>query len=161
MGITNLRGSLENEIACHRGELVELRAQIEQAKKLIEQLPTMIGRAGALQETIEAAEKVIKFRTPEWRSESVKPRRRTAHNNPIPFGNISPTALEILRQAAGKPIRTREVAREVLRHHGVEEPERKLLDRVSNSVGASLAAYEKRSVVKSIRDNIMEWVVIR
>lgn len=161
MGITNLRGSLENEIACHRGELVELRADIERAKNLIEQLPDMIGRATALQETIEAAEKVIKFRLPEWQGDRVKPKRRTAHNNPIPFGNISPTALNILREAAGKPIRTRNIAREVLHRHGIDDPDRRLLDRVSNSVGASMAAYEKREVVESVRENIKEWRVIR
>lgn len=160
MGISNLHAGLEDEIACHRGELEELHKQIAQAKDLIERLPEMLERASRLDEVIEAAERLIRFRRPDWQSASVKPRRRTAHNNPVPFGNISITALDVLREAKA-PIRTRLIAKEVLRRHGVEDPDRKLVDRISNSAGSSLRDYEKRGVVRSIRENIKEWEVIR
>jgi hypothetical protein len=160
MGISNLHAGLEEEIACHRGEVIELQKQIIEAKELIERLPEMLERVAYLEEMIEAAEKLIKYRKPDWQSTSVKPRRRTAHNNPIPFGNISITALEILRDAS-EPIRTRVIAKEILRRHGIEGPDRKLVDRISNSTGSSLRDYEKRGVVRSVRENIMEWEVIR
>jgi hypothetical protein len=160
MGISNLHAGLENEIACHRGELDELRKQIADAKELIERLPEMLERAARLEEIIEAAEKLIKFRKPDWQSDSVKPKRRTAHNNPIPFGGISLTMLTVLREASA-PMRTRDIAREILRRHGVPEPDRKLLDRVANSTGNSLNDHEERGIVRSIRNNVYEWEVIR
>lgn len=99
MGISNLHAGLENEIACHRGELQELQKDISEAKILIARLPEMLERVSRLEEVIEAAEKLVKFRKPDWQSSSIKPRRRTAHYNPIPFGNTSVTALDVLREA--------------------------------------------------------------
>lgn len=161
MGITNLRGSLENEIACHRGELIDLRKQIDAAKALIEYLPTMISRANALEETIEAAEKVIKFRTPDWNSKSVKPRRRKSHKNPIPQGETTPAALSILRERDGDPIKSRDLAVEALRRHGFIDVDRDIVDRVSDTIGRSLTKYEERGVVESIRGDIIKWVVAK
>lgn len=110
MGISKLHAGLENEIACHRGDLDELQRQIAQAKNLIERLPEMLERTSRLEEVIEAAEPLIKFRNPDWQSASVKPK---------------------------------------LRRHGIKERDRKLLDRISNSIGNKLAT--TRSAVWSGR----------
>ena len=162
MGITNVKDVLEYDLARFKGEIEELRRQIAEAERLIESLPAMLKRVSALEEVIEAAGKVLKFRLPDWQSESVKPMRRTAHHNPIPFGETSPTALSILRES-DRPLRARDVAKEVLRRFGIEEPDRKQLDRVANSVQASFRDYKKRGGVRHTNEPgiVQKWEVIR
>ena len=154
-----MRGNLENEIANYRGELDELHARIAKAKELIGDLPTMMTRAAQVENLIAAAELLITAKNPEWQTEKVKPKRRNSHTSPVPFGELGRSALAILRDAP-TPMRTRDIARMVLLDQRHTDPDRLVLDRVTNSLSNYLGSHEG-DLVESEEHYPKLWRVIR
>ena len=137
MGKTNLLYGLENKIGKLMGELAAKKDEIERIEQLAEQLPAMRERLWELETLIEATETLIKSDHPNWTRDTIDPVRPFVHQIPVRLGNASRVAMDVLRTASDK-MTVREIAREVLRREGHEDPTTVTIDKVSNTIGQAL-----------------------
>ena len=137
MGKTNLLHGLESKIGKLMGELAAKRDEVERVEKQAEQLPTMRERLWELEMLIEAIETLIRSDHPDWQRDTINPVRPNVHQIPIKLGNASRIAMDVLRTAT-EPLTVREIAREVLRREGLDDPNSSTLDKVTNTIGAAL-----------------------
>jgi hypothetical protein len=158
VGSTNLKKSLENKISLWAGELRENEKKIAEIQSLFETLPTHTARADRLKTVLQCAGEVMREIDPAWTDERVKPSKPFVHKSPVGLGQTAKRALDILREAT-EPMTAREIAKHVLDLEGVAEVGPKDLQRVTNSVDASLRQKEGR-VVTHDGGWVKRWSVI-
>jgi hypothetical protein len=137
MGKTNRTVVLESKIAMLLGELETLRDDIQKAKAAIERLPKMQDRVLEAEALIEACCVIIKSDRPDWTPDHLEAKKPFVHKIPIKLGRASKIALDVLRLAEA-PMTVRDIAREVLRREGPDTWDTATLDKVANTIGASL-----------------------
>lgn len=161
MGITNTRLNLENNVARWKGELDQKRNAIEKIEAGMVLLDSLRERVAKLDALIASAEMVIQEDHPEWSADEVQPRRKTDHHSPIPFGMLGRTALEVLRDGPANGMRTREIARDLLKRFQLDAGDRALLDKTANSLGNYLKA-NTGDLVRSDGERLYKkWHLIR
>ena len=158
MGLSNVTHNLERAVAAYRGELEDKLYQIERIEALVTSLPTLKARVTELESLIDATKLLMRERKPDWSPDAIKPVRRNEHNGPIPFGEGTRIMLDILKTSA-RPMKTRELAEEMLARVGIFEPERKIRERVQSSVDAALRARDG-TVVMSDGSNPRRWWIV-
>lgn len=159
MGSTNLKSSLERKICLWAGELREHEAKIAEIQALFESLPTHTARADRLKTVLACANEVMREIDPAWTEQRVKPSKPFVHKSPVKMGNTAKRALDILREAS-HPMTAREIATRILQLEGVIELDAKDVQRVTNSVDASLRQKDGRVVVND-GGWVRRWSVIR
>lgn len=145
VGSTNLKTSLENKMGLWAGELREHEAKIAEIQSLFETLPTHTARAERLKTVLQCAGEVMREIDPAWTDERVKPSKPFVHKSPVKLGQTAKRTLDVLREAS-EPLTTREIALRILALEGVSDPSSKDIQRVSNSVDATLRQKESRVV---------------
>jgi hypothetical protein len=148
MGMTNFKQSMEKRYSALTGELQAAHANIERIKREVAQLSELEARIPQLEALISSAEMLLWDAHPEWTPDSTPPVQPWTHQLPVPFGSCGRLGMEVLRKAA-RPLTAREIALEVLRGAGYEDPDRKLVQRTLNAVEASLRKHRGRSVESS------------
>lgn len=148
MGITNFRLALEKRYASLTGQLQEVRRTIARIEREVEKLPGLEARIPKLEALIESAAMLLEDVDPAWQRSETRPTKPFTHLLPVPFGSCSRRALEVLR-LADKPMTAREIAVEVLRQSGSEATDRKIIERTTNTILASLRKHAGRSVESS------------
>lgn len=148
MGLTNFQHALRAKYAALTGELEQIRVNIERIQREQAKLPALEARIPKLEALIESAAMLIKDVSDGWEPEQTPPVRPFTHTLPVPFGSCGRRAMEVLRQAT-RPMTIRQVAQEVLRQTGHDEPDRKVLQRTQNAIDASLRKHRGRSVESS------------
>lgn len=138
--------NLEKEAAQYIGERQEKALRVERIKKLVADLPALEERIETLNNLIGAAELLLKERNPDWSPAQVKPVRRNEWKSPIPPGDGSRMALDILRTAT-KPLTTRQIAEEMLARVGDVNPDRATREKVQSNVDVALR-HRKGTVVE-------------
>jgi hypothetical protein len=88
----------------------------------------------------------------------ISPTRPQKPRKVTPRGKQSMLALEVLK-AATTPLTTREVAREVLRRQGNDEPDERLIGIVVPNVHGALTRFKKRGTVKE-GGNPKRWEIV-
>jgi hypothetical protein len=90
---------------------------------------------------LHCAEELLKEIDPTWKPSKVKPIRHHAYNENIPKGDLTKSALAILRET-GKPYTCRQLTIAVLARHNVSEYTKSTLQQVSNAVNSTPRAKE-------------------
>lgn len=85
---------------------------------------------------------------PTWQREQTPAIKPWTHMLPVPFGSCGRRGMEVLRQA-DKPMTARQIALEVLRQSGTEEPDRQTIQRTLNAIEASMRKFRGRTVESS------------
>lgn len=150
MGRTNLKDGLERKFASLAGELVDKRARIDHIEGLFQELPVLSRRAERVKHLLHCAEELLKEIDPTWKPEKVKPTRPHAYKEVVPKGDLTKSALAILRET-GTPYTCRQLAIAVLDRHGITEYSKGTLQQVTNAVNATLRA--KDGVLFSANDD--------
>ena len=148
MGKTNLRHSLEKLYSAVTGELEGVQKNIARIKREMEQLADLEASVPELESVIESTALLLKRSDPEWEPEQTPAIQPWTHTLTVPFGTCGRRGLEILRRA-DRPMTAREIAAQVLRENGDESPDSKLIDKTTNSIGATLRANRGRTVESS------------
>lgn len=159
MGITNLRYGLEAKLAKYRGELEEITEQIRLIEAGLANLPQIHVRRAKLLGLIAGAELIILDDNPDWQSSKIKPVRARKWNSPFKSGEISRTALTVLREADAW-LRPKAIAEIMLEQIGHDPLDRASREKLTNSVSAYLKSHEN-TLVESRGDFAKEWRVIR
>ncbi len=148
MGITNFRHSLEKRYSALTGELEDVHLSIDRIKREVEKLPDLEKRIPELERLIESARMLLEDADPDWAPEQTPAIKPWTHHIPVPFGQCGRRGLACLR-ASERAMTVREVARDVLRGVGCDEPDRETLRRVQNSIESSFRKFRGRTVESS------------
>jgi hypothetical protein len=148
MGHSNLRHSLEKRYSALTGQLRHIRDNIARIKREAEKLPELEAAIPKLEALIESAAMLLEDADPTWQREQTPAIKPFVRVTTVPFGSCGRRGMEVLRNA-GKPMTAREVALEVLRQNGDENPEPKVVQRTLNAIEASLRKHRGRSVESS------------
>ena len=146
MGSTNLKKSLESKMGLWAGELREQEAKIAEIQSLFESLPGHTARAERLKKVLECADEVMREIDPAWTNDRVKPSKPFVHKTPVRLGQTAKLTLDVLREAAA-PLTAREIGNRVLELDGVVDPSPADVQRVVNSVDATLRQKEGKLVM--------------
>lgn len=103
-------------------------------------------RASEIEHLMGCAEALLKDENPAWQSKRVKPVRPRERAGPVPLGDITKSALSILRETR-EEMTCRNLAIAVLDRHDVTDYDKGLLQRMTNSINATLRAKEGELVV--------------
>lgn len=158
MGASNLKLALVNKLALLRGEHAEVRAHVVRIRYEHLQLNGLTTKLEKLEAAIANAEGLLKFEDPYFDLRGVLARRPASHRSPIPMGDLGKTALAILRDAP-EGMRSRDIARELLRRYDQADADRATLDKISNSVNGYLKKYDG-DLVTSDGQYARKWTVI-
>lgn len=150
MGLTNYQHALRKKYSKLTGELSELRDRIERIERDQAALPDLKARADKLATLADSAAMLLEDECEDWQPEDSPPVRPWAHTLPIKFGSCGRRAMEVLREA-DRAMTVREIALEVLRRAGVDDPDRATLQRTQNAVDSSLRSHRGRGVESSDR----------
>ena len=165
MGMTNFQLSLEKRYSALTGELEAIRANIDRIRREAETIPILKEKVSSLEALIASADLLLRDANPDWTPEKTPPVQPWTHQLPVPFGSCGRRVMEVLRKT-DRPMTAREIAQEVLRGVGCEEPDRKTMQRTVNAVEASLRKHRGRTVESSgkypaqwrtIHKRGMEW----
>lgn len=137
MGKTNRTAALETKLSALLGEAEIKRSEIVKAEQLIAELPAMRERLWEIDELVKACEAIIRSDHPAWTRDHLKPATPFVHKIPVRFGHASKLALDVLRQA-GKPMRVKDIAIEVLRREGQDNATTEVIEKVANAIGNAL-----------------------
>ena len=148
MGHSNLRASLEKRYSALTGELREVRGNIARIQREVEKLPALEAEIPRLEALIESAAMLLEDADPTWQREQTPAIKPWTHNLPVPFGSCGRRGMEVLRQA-DKPMTARQIALEVLRQSGVDEPDKPTIQRTLNAIEASMRKFRGRTVESS------------
>ena len=110
------------------------------------QLPVLNRRAVELGHLMGCAEALLRDENPAWQPKRVKPVKPRERAGPVPLGDITKSALSILREIS-QDMTCRNLAIAVLDRHDVTEYDKGLLQRMTNSIDATLRAKEGELVV--------------
>ena len=153
MGTTNLQHALKRRYTALTGELEQVRVNIERIRREQAKLPALEARIPRLEALIESAAMLLKDASKDWEPGQTPPVRPFTHTLPVPFGSCGRRAMDVLRQAT-RPLTVRQIAIEVLRQTGSDEPDRKVLQRTQNAIDAFLRKH--RGIIGSIPDAMAE-----
>ena len=142
MGRSNRLDANERKIALLLGEKEALYDEIKKAEEAAEKLPHMRERLWEIDTLVNACEAIIKDDHPDWTSDRIRPLQPFVHKIPVKIGNASRLALQALREA-DRPLTIREIAIEVLRREGHDNPDADTEGRVANAVGNALRKHAK------------------
>jgi hypothetical protein len=159
MGRSNRTAALERKIELLWGEQDELAKKIDEAERLVEQLPSMRERLWDIETLVKACEAIIKSDQPNWTRDHLKPSRPQVHKIPVKIGNASKLALQILRQAK-EPMRVRDIAIEVLRCEGHQNMDTDTITKVANTVGNNLRKQQKQGLVDNDKGWPARWWIV-
>jgi hypothetical protein len=148
MGLTNLQHSLSKKYSALTGELADVRLQIARIQREQAKLADLEARIPKLEALIASAALLLKDASSDWEPEHSPAVRPFSHNIPIPFGSCGRRALEIVR-LADKPMTVRQIAQEVLRQAGIEQPDPKVMQQTHSAVHAALKQRKGRWVESS------------
>lgn len=148
MGITNLREPLRKRYSALTGELLDVRHAIERIKREAVKLSELEGRAPDLERQIETTRALLHDIDPDWDPDGEPAIKPWTHTIPVPFGQCGRRGMAVLK-AAHHPMTVRQVAKEVLRDVGVEEPDAAVLQRVQAAIEASFRKFRGRTVESS------------
>lgn len=148
MGITNLRHSLEKRYSALTGQLREVHDNIARVQREAATLPALEASIPRLEALIASAAMLLEDADPSWRREETPAVKPWTHLLPVPFGSCGRRGMAVLRNA-DVPMTTRQIATEVLRQNGVEEPDAETLKRTINAIEASLRKHRGRTVESS------------
>jgi hypothetical protein len=157
MGRTNLTHALERKYSTLWGDLKGKRQTITEIEGLFEQLPVLRHRASELEHLMGCAEALLRDENPAWQPKRVKPVRPRERAGPVPLGEITKSALSILRET-GQEKTCRNLAIAVLDRHDVTEYDKGLLQRMTNSINTTLRA-KKGDLVISNDDWPAKWSI--
>lgn len=148
MGHSNLRASLEKRYSALTGQLREAHENIARIQREIERLPEIEASIPKLEALIASAAMLLEDADPSWRREQTPAIKPWTHGIPVPFGSCGRRGMEVLRQA-DKPMTARQIAFEVLRQSGVDEPDKPTIQRTLNAIEASMRKFRGRTVESS------------
>ena len=148
MGQTNLRASLGKRYSALTGQLREVHENIDRIKREVEKLPDLEARIPKLEALISSAAMLLADADPSWAIEQTPAIRPWTHGLTVPFGSCGRRGMEVLRKA-DKPMTARQIALEVLRQSGTENPDAKLVQRTLGAIEASLRKFRGRTVDSS------------
>lgn len=148
MGTTNLRASLTKRYATLSGRLDEIQANIDRITRETSNLPQLKAEAERLEMLVESAALLLEDVDPSFQRDRVKAVKPWTHGLPVPFGTCGRRGMAVLREADGA-MTVREIATEVLRRVGVENPDSKTMQRTVNAIEASLRKHRGRGVESS------------
>lgn len=151
MGRSNRTAALESKITLLLGEYETKRDEIAKAEKLIDELPTLRERLWEIDTLVSACEAIIKDEHPDWTRDHLRPLKPFVHKIPVRLGSAIKLGLDVLR-LADKPLTVREIAAEVLKREGRNDPDTDTITKVANTIGAGLK--KKRGTVV---DSDGEW----
>lgn len=159
MGKSNFLSSLETKLGYLKGELAQKREELGRIQRLTAAAPAIEERIEQLVSLTDAAALLILNYHPDWDAATIGPVRSHKHKSPIRVGEATRKALDVLREAVA-PMRTRDIAEEVLRREGIIAPDSATVDRVTNSLGNTLKTRIGKQV-ESDRQRGQRWSVIR
>lgn len=148
MAHSNLRHSLEKRYSGLSGQLREAHENIARIKREIEKLPEIEASIPKLAALIESAAMLLEDADPTWKRDQTPAIKPWTHQLPVPFGSCGRRGMEVLRQA-NVPMTSRQIAIEVLRQSGDENPEKPLIQRTLNAIEASMRKHRGRTVESS------------
>ena len=146
--MTNFKQSIERRYSALTGELQATHANIERINREVARLHELESRIPQLEALIASAEMLLRDAHPEWTPEETPPVQPWTHQLPVPFGSCGRRGMEVLLKT-NRPMTVREIALEVLRGAGHENPDRKLIQRTCNAIEASLRKHKGRTVESS------------
>lgn len=150
MSMSNLRHSLEKRFSALTGQLRETHENVARIQREIEKLPDLQASIPNLEALIESAAMLLKDANPSWQREHTPAIKPWTHNLPVPFGSCGRRGMEVLRNANG-PMTSRQIALEVLRQSGTEDPDKQLIQRTLNAIESSMRKFRGRTVESSGR----------
>lgn len=159
MGLTNIKQALETKLSHYRGELDDIRQQIETIENGVASLRSLQRRSDELRDQIVAVEKIIQFDHPDWTPVKVKSIKKRRWNSPFPSGSMGRYALDALREDGGW-LRTSEIARIILEKINHDPDDRQTREKVANSLGNYLKKYDG-DLVECTDEFAKRWRVIR
>lgn len=139
---------MERRYSVLAGQLITTHANIERIKREASQLAELEARIPRLEALITSAEMLLRDAYPDWKPEQSPPIQPWTHQLPVAFGRCGRRGMEVLRMA-DRPMTCREIALEVLRGVGHEDPDRKLVQRTINAIESSLRKHRGRTVESS------------
>lgn len=159
MGTTNYRFGMEQRLAQQKGELIEIRKQIDEIETGIAQLSQLHDQAKKLEGAIAAGEQFILFDRPDWQPDKIKPVNQGRWKSPFKNGEQGRVALGILRES-GDWLTCNDMAKEMLRRVGHNPDDRLTRERVANTIGNYMRKHEG-DLVESDGQYPKKWRVIR
>ncbi len=159
MGLTNYRLGLENEHATLRSEIQALEKELKTAQASADRVQELFWSIQNLRALVDAAERLLKHRDPDWPPTLVKPRRKREWAGLFKSGDRGRIALTILRENGGW-MRPLDIAIIMLDQIGHDPEDRVERQRLANSLGNYLKSHEG-DLVESRGDYAKEWRVIR
>ena len=159
MGTTNYRFGMEQRLAQQKGELAEIRKQIDIIEIGVAQLSQLHEQAKKLEGAIKAGEQFIMFDRPDWQPDKIKPVNQGRWKSPFKNGEQGRLALSILRELGGW-MTCNEMAREMLRRANHDPDDRLTRERVTNTIGNDMRKHDS-DLVESRGEYPKEWRVIR
>ncbi|KLE31090.1 hypothetical protein [Aurantiacibacter gangjinensis] len=148
MGQTNLRASLRKRHSQLKGQRDDLALRIEAVKRDMAKLDELEAELPKLDELIRASELLLKDNDPDFDPDENPPLKPWTHHIPVPFGQCGRRGLKVLKEA-NAAMSVRQVAQQVLREVGVDEPELETLRRVQNAIESSFRKFDGRTVESS------------
>ena len=145
LGHSNFRASLEKRYSALTGQLREVRDNIARIQREVEKLPQLEAEIPKLEALIESAAMLLEDADPTWQREQTRAIKPWTHNLPVPFGSCGRRGMEVLRQA-DKPMTARQIALEVVRQSGVDQPDKPTIQRTLNAIEASMRKFRGRTV---------------
>lgn len=149
MGMTNLRLALEKRYSSLAGRLEDAHATIDRIRREVEKLDEIEASIPQLEALVASAEMLLRDADPNWQPEQTPALKPWTHNIPVPFGSCGRRGMAVLLNAGEKGLTAREVALEVLRGVGCDDPDRETLRRTQTAVEASFRKFKGRTVEAS------------
>ena len=148
MGITNLRHSLEKRYSTLTGRLRDAHENIARIQREVDKLPEIEASIPKLEALIASAVMLLEDADPTWQREQTPAVKPWTHLLPVPFGSCGRRGMEVLRQA-DRPMTSRQIALEVLRQSGTENPDKQTIQRTLNAIESSMRKFRGRTVESS------------
>ncbi|MGI4949228.1 MAG: hypothetical protein ACRYHC_11170 [Janthinobacterium lividum] len=159
MGKSNFLHSLETKLGYLAGELAQKREELGRIERLMAAKPALEEQIEALVTVIDAGALFVQHYHPDWDVDTIDPVRAHVHKSPIKIGQSTRKALDVLR-GASEPMRTLDIASEILRRDGIADPDNVIRARLTNSLSNTL----KKRIGKQVQSDgewPQHWSVIR
>jgi len=149
MGATNYQMALSKRYSKLTGLAADARSSIERIKADHERLPELEAQIVELQPQIESLAILLKAEDPDWQPDRAPPTMPFKYGiTPIPFGSVSRRGIQTLFRAS-RAMTARELAVEVLRQAGEDDPPPEMILRTTNTINSSLRKFAGRTVESS------------
>lgn len=158
MAVSNLRIALERRYKDWRGEKDLLDKQIVEIEAAYETLGEKRDRATRVEALIASVETIMAEIAPSWNPADATPTKRGAWKSPLESAAVTRETFEILREAK-EPLRSRTIAEMILERNELDLGDRDLLERIRQSVDATLRAHKARGRVTSVDAWPVRWAV--